>query len=377
MLLMVGTENLLMIFVALELTSLSLYVLAAFNRRNRRSAEAALKYFLYGAMAAAVLLFGFSLVYGLTGSIYLKEIAVKLRGMGLDPLLLLALLMVMAGFAFKVAAAPFHLWAPDAYQGAPTPSAAFIASGSKVAGFYLLAKVFMLGFGEAVGDGGWRAFQAGWAPLVATLAAVSMILGNLAAIVQKNVKRLLAYSAIAHAGYALIGVAANTPQGLTATVYYVGTYGLATLGAFAVLSYVEDESGDATFSNLVGLGRRAPVLSVCMLVFILSLAGIPPLARFFGKFYVFAAAVNAQPDTQGLLWVVILANATSAVALYYYLQVLKKIYVTEPAGEMPQAAVGRVFQTATVLAAVGVLLLGCAPNLLVGPLAAAMAAVGF
>ncbi len=239
MMFLVSSENLLMIFISLELTSLSLYILTAFNKHNPRSAEAALKYFLFGGMAAAFTLFGLSLLYGLSGSIELRPIAAALRGKGLDPLLAAAMVMTVIGFGFKIAAVPFHLWAPDAYQGAPTPSAALIASGSKVASFFILAKVMMIGFAGAEGSGAWRAYESGWVPLLAVIAAFSMLLGNLAAIAQSNVKRLLAYSAIAHGGYALLGVLTNNLQGLASLVYYVVTYGLTVLGAFAVVAAVE------------------------------------------------------------------------------------------------------------------------------------------
>src|SRR5262245_32048803 len=206
MMFLVSSENLLMIFTSLELLSLALYIMTAFNKQNLKSAEAALKYFLFGGMSAAFMLFGLSLIYGLSGEIVLPRIAEKLKGQPLDPLLIVAMVMVVIGFGFKVAAVPFHLWAPDAYQGAPTPSAAFIASGSKVASFFILAKVMMVGFAGAEGSGVWRNFSQGWVPLLAVLAALSMGLGNLAAIVQSSVRRLLAYSAIAHAGYLLLGV---------------------------------------------------------------------------------------------------------------------------------------------------------------------------
>jgi NADH-quinone oxidoreductase subunit N len=209
---LVSAEDLLMIFISLELASLSLYILTAFNKRNARSSEAALKYFLFGGMSAAFLLFGFSLLYGLSGSTNLPEIAVALKGRGLDPLLLVAIVTTVIGFGFKVAAVPFHLWAPDAYEGAPTPSAAFIASGSKVASFYILAKILTLGFAGAEGSAVWHGYVSGWTPVIAVVAALSMVLGNLTAIVQSSVKRLLAYSAIAHAGYMLLGVLANTPS---------------------------------------------------------------------------------------------------------------------------------------------------------------------
>jgi len=272
---------------------------------------------------------------------------------------------------------PFHLWAPDAYEGAPTPSAALIASGSKVASFFILAKVMMLGFAGAEGNGAWRAFVSGWVPLLAVVAVLSMVLGNLAAIAQRNVKRLLAYSAIAHGGYALLGVLTDNRQGVAALVYYVVTYALTVLGAFGVVSAVEERTGEARLSDFAGLCRRAPLLSFCMMIFMLSLAGIPPLAGFFGKFYVFTAAVNAQPKNLGLLWLVIFAIAMSAVSLYYYLQVLKQIYIVPSAAAAPAIKPSAPFQVAVVLVASGVLVLGCAPNLLIGQLSAAIQAAGF
>jgi len=377
MMFMVSSENVLLIFISLELISLSLYILAAFHKRSVRSAEAALKYFLFGGMAAAFTLFGLSFLYGLSGSIELRPIAAALRGKGLDPLLAVAMVMTVIGFGFKVAAVPFHLWAPDAYQGAPTPSAAFIASGSKVASFFILAKIMMLGFAGAEGNGAWRGFVSGWVPLLAVIAAASMLLGNLAAIAQGNVKRLLAYSAIAHAGYALLGVLTDNLQGVASLVYYVVTYALTVLGAFGVVSAVEETAGEARLTDFAGLSRRAPLLALCMMVFMLSLAGIPPLAGFFGKFFVFAAALGAEPRNLGLLWLVIFAIAMSAVSLYYYLQVLKQIYVAEAHPAAPPIRATAPFTIAVVSIAFGVVVLGCAPNLLVGKLSAAIQLAGF
>lgn len=377
MMFMVSAEELLMIFISLELTSLSLYILTAFNKANIRSAEAALKYFLFGGTAAAFTLFGLSLIYGLSGTTQLRQIAAALKGQGLDPLLVVAMVMTVIGFGFKIAAVPFHLWAPDAYQGAPTPSAAFIASGSKVASFFIFAKIMMLGFAGAEGSGAWRNYLPGWVPVLAVLAALSMVLGNVVAIVQTSVKRLLAYSAIAHAGYMLLGILAGGQSGVASLLYYAATYGLTTIGAFGVVAVVEQTAGADRVSDFAGLSRRAPLLSFCMMIFMLSLAGIPPLAGFFGKFYLFTAAAATGPKNLGLLWLVILAIAMSAVSLYYYLQVLKQIYVADaPAGSEAVAAppIGTV---AVALLAAGVLALGCAPDLLLGKLMAAIKLAGF
>jgi NADH-quinone oxidoreductase subunit N len=377
MMFLVSSEDILMIFISLELTSLSLYILTAFNKRNVKSAEAALKYFLFGGMSAAFTLFGLSLLYGLSGATNLSQIAAAIKGPGLDPLLVVATVMTVIGFGFKIAAVPFHLWAPDAYEGAPTPSAAFIASGSKVASFFIFAKVLMVGFHGAEGSGAWRAFNPGWMPVLALVAAASMLLGNLAAIVQSSVRRLLAYSAIAHAGYILIGILAHDRDGLASLVYYVVIYGLTTVGAFGVVSIVQDRAGGDALSDFAGLSRRAPILSFCMLVFMLSLAGIPPLAGFFGKFYLFAAALKSMPESLGLLWLVVAAIALSAVSLYYYLQVLKQIYVAAPVGEKAVMQTPILSQVILALLALAVLVLGCAPNLLLGHLLKAIQLAGF
>ena len=368
LMLLVSAEDLLMIFISLELASLSLYILTAFNKRNARSSEAALKYFLFGGMSAAFLLFGFSLLYGLSGSTNLPQIAVALKGRGLDPLLLVAIVTTVIGFGFKVAAVPFHLWAPDAYEGAPTPSAAFIASGSKVASFYILAKILTLGFAGAEGSAVWHGYVSGWTPVIAVVAVFSMVLGNLTAIVQSSVKRLLAYSAIAHAGYMLLGVLANTPSSHSALLFYVITYALTVLGAFGVVTVVEEATGGDALANFAGLSRRAPGLSLCLLVFLLSLAGIPPLAGFIGKFFVFSVAVGADAGHLGLLWLVMLAILMSAVSFYYYLQVLKQAYVLDAAENAPAIKVPPATMFALVLLAALVMLLGCAPGLLLSHL---------
>lgn len=369
---MVSSEQILMIFISLELTSLSLYVLTAFAKQSLASAEASLKYFLFGGMSAAFLLFGLSLIYGLTGATRLTEIAIKLKGVGLDPLLMVAMTMTVMGLGFKIAAVPFHLWAPDVYQGAPTPSAALIASGSKVASFFLLAKVMMMGFNGMEGSGAWRGFVAGWMPLLAAVAVGSMVLGNVAAIAQSGVKRLLAYSAIAHGGYMLLGLLADNPQGFSSLLYYAATYGLTTVGAFGIVTVVAEQTGDDKLTSFAGLSRRAPLAAFCMLIFMLSLAGIPPLAGFFGKFYLFTAVLGSDPKNLGMLWLVILAIALSAVSLYYYLQVLKQIYVREAPANAAPLRVRTSTQVVLALLALAVIVLGCAPNLLVGRLLSAL-----
>jgi len=372
MMLLVCSEDILMIFLSLELTSLSLYILTAFNKQSRQSAEAGLKYFLFGGVSAAFTLFGLSLLYGLSGATSLARIAAAIHGPSPDPLLLLAIVLTVIGFGFKVAAAPFHLWAPDVYQGAPIPSAAFIASGSKVASFFILARVMMLGFKGAEGSGTWPGYLPGWVPALAVVAVVSMVLGNLAAIVQSSVRRLLAYSAIAHGGYMLLGVMTGGGMGLPSLIYYAITYGITTLGAFGLVSVVNEATGGDRLSDFAGLSRRAPVLSFCMMVFMLSLAGIPPLAGFFGKFFIFSAALTSPSQGLGLLWLVVLAIAMSCVSLFYYLQVLKQIYIAEvpdSARPVPTPVITRVV---LALLALAVVLLGCTPEWLIGRLTGAV-----
>jgi len=361
---LVSSEELLMIFISLELASLTLYILTAFNKRNARSAEAALKYFLFGGMSAAFLLFGFSFLYGISGSTNLTDIAHHVAGKGLDPLILVALVLTVIGFGFKVAAVPFHLWAPDAYEGAPTPSAAFIGAGSKVASFYVLAKMLSIGFAGIAGSAVMHGYIPGWTPVVAILAALSMVIGNLTAIAQTSVKRLLAYSAIAHAGYMLLGVLSNTHVSQQALMFYVITYGLTTVGAFGVVTVVEEATGGDTLKHFAGLGRRAPLMSFCLLVFLLSLGGIPPLAGFIGKFFLFSATVAADENHLGLLWLVILAIAMSAVSFYYYLRVLKQVYVVDAESDAPEIKTPFFAMLALVVLAALVVLLGCVPTLL-------------
>jgi NADH-quinone oxidoreductase subunit N len=368
MMFLVSSQNILLIFLSLELLSLSLYILAAFNKRNVQSAEASLKYFIFGATSAAFMLFGFSFIYGLTGSTNLPHIAGAIKGPSLDPLLAAAIVMTVIGFGFKVAAVPFHFWAPDVYQGAPSGSAALIASSAKVAGIVIFYQVMVIGFSGVEGSGAWRSYIPGWVPVIACIAALSMVLGNLVAIRQTSVRRLLAYSAIAHVGYMLLALVSHTEQSFSALLYYALTYALTTVGAFGVVAAVEAKTGGDKLSDFSGLSRRAPVLSFCMLIFMLSLAGIPPLAGFFGKFYLFTAALAAAPQTLGLLWLVVLAIAMSAVSLYYYLQVLKRIYIADSPANAGPIQISIVSQVVLCLIAFGVALLGCVPSILLGRL---------
>ncbi|AOS44793.1 NADH-quinone oxidoreductase subunit N [Lacunisphaera limnophila] len=364
--LMAVANNLLLAFLALELASLSLYILAGFNKTDPASAEAALKYYLFGAMSAAFLLFGFSLLYGLTGSINLDLIATHLAVRGQPPLLIVALVMVLVAFGFKAAAAPFHLWAPDVYQGAPAPAAALIASASKLAGLVLFTRLLWPGLGGTAGTIAHLPLTVGWAPVVALLAGASLLLGNIGALAQSNVRRLLAYSAIAHAGVMLLGVIAAGRTGLGPLFYYAATYGLATVGAFGVIAALESGGRVQQLSDLAGLYRRSPFLAGCLAIFILSLAGIPPLAGFFGKFAVFASVLQLGGLQGPAGWLTILAIALSAVALYYYVLILKQALVATGAPEVAPVRAPLPARLALLVAASLIVLLGLMPSLLLG-----------
>ena len=355
--LMAASNQLLIAFLALELASLSLYVLAGFDKTRPESAEAGLKYFLFGGVSAAFLLFGFSLLYGHTGAIGFPEIARQLAAQPPSALLVVALVMILVAFGFKAAAAPFHLWAPDVYEGAPAGSAALIASASKLAGVALFTRLLWAGGGAHV--------AATWLPVLGILAAVSLILGNVAALVQSNVRRLLAYSAISHAGALVLGVmvAGRSPG---AVVYYALTYGLATVGAFGVIAVLETAGPSRRLEDLAGLHRRSPFLAGCLAIYILSLAGIPPLAGFLGKFAVFADALRNGALIGPTGWLAFLAIAMSAVALYYYLLILKQAFVATPKDGAAVIATPPAARLALGVAAVAIIVLGIAPGLILG-----------
>lgn len=372
LMLLVGSEELLMIFIGLELLGLSLYVLTAFDKSSVRSAEAGLKYFLFGSTASAFTLFGLSFIYGMAGTTALAAIAGKISAQGTSPLLAAGIILTLVGFAFKIAAAPFHLWAPDAYEGAPIPSAAFIASASKVASFVVLGKIMLGAFAPNIGSAAWHAVVAGWAPIVAALAALSILLGNFVALAQKNVRRLLAYSAVAHAGYSLIGLVIGSREGFSATLFYSTVYAFTLVGAFNVVGFVRHETGGDDLQNFAGLRTRSPLLAGCMAIFLLSLAGLPPLAGFFGKFYLFSAALPTN-NNNGLLWLVVVALFGSFVSLYYYLIILKVIFVDQPSPSAMSSAPSPVSQRlALILLALVVTLAGIAPQPLVARILAAL-----
>jgi NADH-quinone oxidoreductase subunit N len=382
-LLISGAQDLLVIFVGLELLSLGLYILTAFAKSLGKSAEAAIKYYLFGGMSAAFLLFGFSYLYGLTGSTNLRQIvlgSITANTSG-SPLFYVALVLIAAGLGFKVAAVPFHLWAPDTYEGAPAPAAAFIASVSKVASFALLISIgtailhavrdtYPTGFVTVFGYLGpapkYLGLNFPWMVILALMAAASMVAGNLAALAQVSVRRLLAYSAIAHAGYILLGLAyfSYSPRSAEAILYYVLTYGLTTIGAFGVVDVVQRTTGSDRMDSFLGLHKRNPVLAAVLLVLFLSLAGIPPLVGFWAKFNLFAAVLRVSRGAVPFA-LVALAVALSAVSLYYYIQVLKRAYVMPAVDETPIKA-----HLVTMMVLVGiagaVVLLGMFPAVLQG-----------
>lgn len=371
LMLLVGSEELLTIFIGLELLGLSLYVMTGFEKNDVRGAEAALKYFLFGSTASAFTLFGISVTYGLSGSTVLTEIGHRLASAMPSPLLAIAIVMTLIGFAFKVAAAPFHLWAPDTYQAAPAPTAAFIASASKVGSFVVLAKIVAISFAPLAGSAAWRAMLPGWTPVLAAIAAFSILLGNFGALAQTNLSRLLAYSAVAHAGYTLIGLVSGNQAGLSATFFYITVYALTLVGAFAVIGIIRRKTGGDDLASVTGLASRSPWLAACLTIFILSLAGLPPLPGFFGKFYLFSAAFAGANHT-GLLWLVVVALFGSLISLYYYLIVLKLVFLPSSPQSQPGMGSDTIELAVITLLAATVLLLGLMPQLLLGQIASAL-----
>jgi NADH-quinone oxidoreductase subunit N len=316
---MVSAGDLLTLYVGLELQSLAAYVLASFQRTDNRSAEAGLKYFVLGALASGILLYGISLLYGFTGSTLFGDISTALRTDGVSRGELFGLVFVMAGIAFKVSAVPFHMWTPDVYEGAPTPVTAFFASAPKVAAMALLTRVAIEGMGPATFE---------WRQIVIFMALASTILGGVAAIGQPNIKRLLAYSSINNVGFALIGLAAANREGVAAILFYMAVYIVMTLGSFLVVLRMRSEADEPveTIASLSGLSRTRPGLAAAMAIFMFSLAGVPPLFGFWPKFLVFDAAVRAD-----LTWLAAVGIATSAISAYYYLKIVKTMYFDEPA----------------------------------------------
>ena len=349
---MATADELIMIFIGLEISSIASYILAGYLRDDPRNNESALKYFLLGSFATAFLLYGIAWIYGITGSTNLVEIRTALTG-GAAPSLALtgtAAALMFVGFGFKISAAPFQVWAPDVYQGAPAPVAAFFSVGPKAAAFAILIRVFMTAFGP---------IAARWEPFVWGCALATMLVGNFAALQQSNIKRMLAYSSIAHAGYVLVAVTAHSEIGSAAAMFYLAAYAFTNFGAFAVVTHVSRKGEKyVKIDDFAGLAQRQPMMAAMLTIFLLSLIGVPLTGGFFGKFYIFKAALDAD-----LVWLTVLGLLNSAVAAYYYLHVLVVMYMNEPretADELQPA--GPAMKVAVYGSAVGTLLLGIFPS---------------
>lgn len=319
MMLMAGAGELITMYVGLELMTISFYILVAYLAEDARSSEAGIKYLVLGATSSAILLYGISLIYGLTGSTQLSEVASGL-GATLTPASFLATVFILAGLGFKISLVPFHLWAPDIYEGAPTPVTAFLAIASKAAAFAALVRVYLLTMNS-------QAFSATGQTLLVVLASLTMILGNLVAIPQTNIKRLLAYSSIAQAGYIMVGIIAESVAGVKGVLFYAMIYVFANMGAFAVATHVSEKQGSDEIKDFAGLIRRSPLAAVVMTASLLSLAGIPPLAGFVGKFYLFSAVMG-----QGYTAIAYIGFVMSMVSVYYYLSVVKVMFLGEGEG---------------------------------------------
>ena len=350
MLFMASGLDLITLFIGLETMAISFYILAGYLKPSQRSNEASVKYFLLGAFSLGILLYGMSLFYGATGTTSLSGMAEALAGGERTLVVSLALVLLVAGMGFKIAAVPFHMWAPDVYEGAPTPVTAYLSVGSKAASFAMLLRIFIEGLPSLVAD---------WQLLFWVLAAVTMTVGNIAAITQSNTKRMLAYSSIAHAGYILIGVVAGTERGVAAAMVYLGVYVFMQFGAFAVVTMLrrQDVVGDE-LKDLSGLYLRKPFAAVAMLIFMLSLGGIPPTAGFMGKLWLFSAAIES-----GLVWLAVIFVVNSVISLYYYYRVIVFMWLKdETTGS--DLVLSPAMTTALVIAVVGSLLFGVYPQVL-------------
>jgi NADH-quinone oxidoreductase subunit N len=348
MMLMASAGDLIVVFLALELMSLSLYVLAGLFKTRLTSGEASMKYFLLGAFATSFFLYGIALIYGATGSTNLDRIAASAAAKGGDPLVLVGLGLLLVGFGFKISSVPFHMWVPDVYEGAPTTITALIATGSKAAAFAALIRVLVVAL---------RGIQPDWSALLWGVAVLTMTLGNVVAIAQSNLKRMLAYSSIAHVGYMLMGLVAGGAQGAGSVLFYLLAYTFTTVGAFGIIALCVRAGEDAVeVSDYSGLARRHPVLAATLALFLLSLIGVPPLAGFVAKFYLFGSAVRA-----GYIWLTVIAVLNSAVAAYYYLRVIVFMYMREPEGEALAVTPSFAGGLALAVALVGIVLLGVIP----------------
>ncbi|NWF93634.1 MAG: NADH-quinone oxidoreductase subunit N [Syntrophaceae bacterium] len=351
MMLMAAGTHLVIIFLGLETMSISIYILAGMMREDKRSVEAALKYFLLGAFATGFLLYGIALIYGATGSLYLKDVASYIASKNLlrNPMLLMSLVFLTIGFGFKIASVPFHMWTPDVYEGAPTSITAFMATGVKAAGFSALVRVF---FSALPG------FRPDWTSIMWLIAVATMTVGNIVAISQSNIKRMLAYSSIAHAGYILVAFVAGNDLGVSGILFYLMAYAFMNIGAFTCVILLGKKGEENTLiRDYAGIGFKYPLLSAAMTIFLLSMAGIPPLGGFMAKFYVFSAAVKEK-----FYWLAILGVLNSAVSVYYYLRVTVLMYFREPEREITGLQFSPAAVAALVLAVIGTLYMGIFPS---------------
>jgi len=350
MMFMASGIHLASIYIGLELMSLSSYILAGFFKNERKSTEAAMKYFVLGAVSSAILLYGISLIYGVTGSLNLLTIARAMSTIVSNDALMFGIMLLGAGLCFKIAAVPFHVWTPDVYEGAPTPVTAFLSTASKGAAVAIFARIFYVGLHD---------FQLSWNSILATIAALSMILGNLAAITQDNVKRMLAYSSIGHAGYVLLGILSMNEMGLRGVLLYTLVYVFANLGIWAtVLMLRRHEYAGERVDDFEGLSQRAPFWAFAMVVFLLSLGGIPPTAGFIGKYFLFAAAVQA-----GYGWLAVVAVLMSAVSIFFYFRIVVAMYLRE--GRQADVAITTPLKIVAAVSLAVTLLFGIAPAPLV------------
>jgi NADH-quinone oxidoreductase subunit N len=350
MMLMASAGDLIVLYLGLELMAISTYVLAGMIKTDRRSNEACLKYFLLGAFASALLIYGIALTYGLTGTTDISGVAdyIGRQGLAGRPALLLAIVLFVSAFGFKIAAVPFHMWAPDVYEGAPTSVTAFMSVGPKAAGFAVIGRVFLVAFGSASID---------WAPILIVIAIITMALGNIVAIAQRNIKRMLAYSSIAHAGYALLGIIAGGTEGVASMMNYLLIYAFMNMGAFGIVILLRREGfRGEDIADYEGLSKTHPLYAMLMLVFMFSLTGIPPTAGFIGKFYLFMAAVKA-----GYAWVVVIAVIMSAISAYFYLRIVMYMYMREPKTEL-RLATSPALSLALLLTTVAVVGIGVLPG---------------
>jgi NADH-quinone oxidoreductase subunit N len=348
MFLMASSTDLLMLYLAVEMVSLPSYALAGYKPGDRRAAEAALKYVIYGGVASGIMLFGLSYIYGLTGSTSLLGLGARLDALAMPAVagsqaalrvaLMVAVIFVMCGIGYKIAAVPWHMWCPDVYEGAPTPFTAFLSVGPKAAGFALAIRVIYSSLASSAGaEGVARGLtEVPWPAIVGVLAAVTMTLGNFTALHQNNLKRLLAYSSISHAGYALMGLSAASLLGVQSVMIYLLIYLVMNLGAFLAVIAIGQATGSETVADCKGLVRRHPLLAVTFAVFLFSLTGLPPLAGFAGKWYLFVAVLNHYAEEGGSWYVVlaIIAALNTAVSLYYYLRIVRAMFLDEPTGEL-------------------------------------------